>query len=105
MYPQHWSLKRPYEDEHQSMCDIPLKKRPRTVPDEEKDPMYFEKRERNNQSAKRSRDARRIREEEIHERVKFFEHDIPRLQRENQTIQYQISQLHAIYNGITKPLQ
>lgn len=91
-------------DENQR-SEIPMKKRSRTVPDEEKDASYFEKRARNNQSAKRSRDTRRIREEQIQERVNFFERENSRLARENQAIQYQISQLQTLYHGLGKPLE
>lgn len=80
-----------------------VKKQTRTIPDEEKDASYFEKRARNNQSAKRSRDTRRIREQQIQDRVQFLEQENSRLAMENQTIRYQISQFHTIYNGVTKP--
>ena len=93
-----------YDDDNQR-CEMPVKKRSRTMPEEEKDGLYFEKRARNNQSAKRSRDARRIREEQIQERVTFFQQENSRLARENQAIRYQISQMQAIYNGLAKPFE
>lgn len=40
----------------------------RPIPDEQKDEKYFERRKRNNEAAKKSRDARKIRED----RVSFF---------------------------------
>jgi hypothetical protein len=84
---------------------IPRKKRSRIVPDEEKDSTYYQKRERNNESAKRSRDARRIKEEEIQQRVLFLQHENSRLSMENQAIRYRISQFQALRGGISKPLQ
>jgi hypothetical protein len=101
------------EDDNQSLSpsfgdttnEISLKKRSRTIPAEEKDAVYYEKRARNNESAKRSRDIRRIKEEQIQERVNFLEHENSRLLMENQAILYQISQLHALCSGVSKPLQ
>lgn len=37
----------------------------RTIPDEQKDEKYFERRKRNNEAAKKSRDARKIREDRV----------------------------------------
>lgn len=46
-----------------------LHKRPRSekkpIPDDQKDEKYFERRKRNNQAAKKSRDARKIREDHV----------------------------------------
>jgi hypothetical protein len=75
------------------------KKRSRTIPDEAKDAIYYEKRARNNESAKRSRDTRRIKEEQIQERLNFLEHENTRLAMENQAIRYQLSQFHAMCTG------
>lgn len=59
-----------------------------------KDATYFEKRARNNESAKRSRDTRRLKEEEVQQRLIYLEHENSRLAIENQSIRYQLSQLH-----------
>lgn len=83
---------------------LPFKKRARAVPPEQKDSAYFEKRARNNESAKRSRDARRVKEQHIQERVVYLEHENSRLVMENQALRYQLSQLHALC-GVSKPLQ
>ena len=44
-------------------------RRPRSekkpIPDEQKDEKYYERRKRNNQAAKKSRDARKIREDQV----------------------------------------
>ena len=77
---------------------VPTKRRPRLVPDNEKDANYYEKRTRNNESAKRSRDARRTKEQQIQDRVMFLQQENARLAFENQTIRYQLSQLHLFYN-------
>lgn len=37
----------------------------RPIPDEQKDDKYFERRKRNNEAAKKSRDARKIREDRV----------------------------------------
>ena len=109
--PSGKSLTSDNEDDNQSLSSsitgdmingIPLKKRSRTVPSEEKDAVYYEKRTRNNESAKRSRDTRRIKEEQIQDRVNFLEHENARLVMENQAIRYQ---LHTLYNGTPKPSQ
>lgn len=93
------------DDDNQSLNGIPLKKTSRKVPDEEKDKTYYEKRARNNDSAKRSRDTRRIKEQEIQERVTYLEHENSRILMENQAIRFKISELHSLYNRISKPLQ
>lgn len=87
------------------MCpSLPFKKRARAVPPEQKDSAYFEKRARNNESAKRSRDARRLKEQQTQERLAYLEHENSRLLMENQALRYQLSQLHALC-GVSKPLQ
>ncbi len=83
---------------------LPFKKRARAVPPEQKDHAYYEKRERNNESAKRSRDARRLKEQQTQERLTCLEHENARLMMENQTLRYQLSQLSALC-GVSKPLQ
>ena len=83
---------------------LPFKKRARAVPLEQKDSAYYEKRARNNESAKRSRDCRRMKEQQIQERVTYLEHENSRLLMENQALRYQLSQLHALC-GVSKPLQ
>ncbi|XP_031843034.1 uncharacterized protein LOC116431552 [Nomia melanderi] len=54
-------------------------RRPRSekkpIPDEQKDEKYYERRKRNNQAAKKSRDARKIREDHIALRATMLEHE------------------------------
>lgn len=83
---------------------LPFKKRARAVPPEQKDSTYYEKRARNNESAKRSRDARRQKEQLTQDRLSYLEHENSRLLMENQTLRFQLSQLHALC-GVSKPLQ
>ena len=83
---------------------LPFKKRARAVPPEQKDSAYYEKRARNNESAKRSRDARRLKEQQTQDRLVYLEHENSRLLMENQALRYQLSQLHALC-GVSKPLQ
>ena len=99
----HHQMKQDYAL-NDSCPSLPFKKRARAVPPEQKDSAYFEKRARNNESAKRSRDARRIKEQQIQERVSYLEHENSRLLMENQALRYQLSQLHALC-GVSKPLQ
>lgn len=44
----------------------------RPIPDEQKDEKYFERRKRNNEAAKKSRDARKIREDRVSDIVFIF---------------------------------
>ena len=55
---------------------LPFKKRARAVPPEQKDAAYYEKRYRNNESAKRSRDARRLKEQQTQDRLTCLEHEM-----------------------------
>nr|XP_024215146.1 D site-binding protein [Halyomorpha halys] len=54
-------------------------RRPRSekkpIPEEQKDERYYERRKRNNQAAKKSRDARRLREDQIALRASMLEHE------------------------------
>jgi hypothetical protein len=98
-------LKRTRSDNQNDLCpSLPFKKRARAVPPEQKDSAYFEKRARNNESAKRSRDARRLKEQHTQDRLTYLEHENSRLLMENQALRYQLSQLHALC-GVSKPLQ
>ncbi|XP_015916806.3 thyrotroph embryonic factor-like [Parasteatoda tepidariorum] len=67
-----------------------LPRRPRSekrpIPDEQKDDKYFERRKRNNMAAKKSRDARKAREDEIALRACFLE-------KENAILRAQVTTL------------
>ena len=78
---------------------IPPKKRPLTVPDNLKDETYWEKRKKNNDSAKRSREARRHKEEQIAMRVMELERENVRLHAEVSLFKTEILRLRSIlYN-------
>lgn len=68
------------------------RKRGRPLPDDQKDEAYWERRRKNNEAAKRSRDARRAKEDEIAIRAAFLE-------QENIKLRMRIAQLE---NELTK---
>lgn len=53
----------------------PGRKRPRSLPDDQKDEAYWERRRKNNEAAKRSRDSRRAKEDEIAIRAALLEQE------------------------------
>lgn len=80
------------------------------VPEERKDNRYWERRRKNNIAAKRSRDARRIKENQIVLRASFLEtqngglkDDLTDLKKENMSLKKLISnlenQLRAVHEG------
>ncbi|KPJ19887.1 Cell death specification protein 2 [Papilio machaon] len=60
-----------------SLSDVEVRRRgeKRPIPAELKDEKYFERRRRNNQAAKKSRDARRVREDQIAWRACYLEQE------------------------------
>ncbi|XP_077266713.1 uncharacterized protein LOC143899867 [Temnothorax americanus] len=83
-----------------------LHRRPRSekkpIPDEQKDEKYYERRKRNNQAAKKSRDARKIREDHIALRATMLEHEnailkaqIVTLREEAQSLRHMLLKQHA----------
>lgn len=66
----------------------PARKLAKPIPDERKDDAYFERRRRNNDAAKRSRDARRMKEEAIAERA-------AKLEQENGQLRGQVALLKS----------
>lgn len=62
------------------------RKQPGPTPDHQKDASYWERRRRNNDAAKRSRDARRAKEDEIAARVELLE-------QENLTLRLEVAAL------------
>ena len=49
-----------------------LRSEKKPIPDEQKDAKYYERRKRNNQAAKKSRDARKIREDHVRLNIRRF---------------------------------
>ena len=79
---------------------MPPKKRPLCVPDEQKDNGYWEKRKKNNESAKRSREARRMKEEQIAMRVVYLEQENLQLRTETSLLKGEIEKLRCmLYNS------
>ena len=76
-------------------------KRPRSekkpIPDEQKDQKYFDRRKRNNSAAKKSRDARKAREDEIAIRASFLE-------KENAILRAQVTTLREEANSLRQLL-
>ena len=76
-------------------------RRPRSekkaIPDDAKDDKYFERRKRNNHAAKKSRDARKSREDEIAIRASFLE-------KENAILRAQVATLREEANSLRQLL-
>lgn len=72
-------------------------KRPRSekkpIPTDQKDAKYFERRKRNNMAAKKSRDARKSREDEIAIRASFLEKENAILRAQVATLREEASSL------------
>ncbi|GIY87107.1 BZIP domain-containing protein [Caerostris darwini] len=78
-----------------------LPRRPRSekrpIPEEQKDDKYFERRKRNNLAAKKSRDARKAREDEIALRACFLE-------KENAVLRAQVNTLREEAHSLRQML-
>uniref|UniRef100_A0A915LZX1 BZIP domain-containing protein n=1 Tax=Meloidogyne javanica TaxID=6303 RepID=A0A915LZX1_MELJA len=73
-------------------------KRPsKPVPDEKKDEAYKERRRKNNDSARRSRELRRRKEDEIQQRNNELERENARLRQEINVLRFEIFQLRQFY--------
>ncbi|XP_055918892.1 transcription factor ces-2 [Eupeodes corollae] len=79
-----------------------LQRRPRgekrPIPEEQKDEKYYERRKRNNEAAKKSRDARKIREDRIAFRAALLE-------QENSILRAQIAALRNELHSVREMLQ
>ena len=75
---------------------IPPKKHALPVPQELKDETYWDKRQKNNDSAKRSREARRMKEEQIAMRVVYLEQDNLQLRTEVSLLKSEIEKLRCM---------
>lgn len=86
--------------EFDDFSKIPPKKRPHQIPDLQKDDLYWEKRKKNNISAKRSREARRMKEEQIAVRVVYLEQENLQLRTEVSLLKTEIEKLRCmLYNS------
>ena len=78
----------------------PPKKRTHVIPDDMKDNSYWDKRKKNNMSAKRSRVARRLKEEQSAVRVVCLEEENLRLRTEVSMLKEEVNKLRfLVYNG------
>lgn len=68
----------------------------RPIPDEQKDAKYYEKRKRNNEAAKKSRDARKIREDRIAFQAAFLEQENSLLKAQVVALQNEMQSLRQI---------
>ncbi|KAH9500881.1 hypothetical protein Btru_073233 [Bulinus truncatus] len=76
------------------------RKRPRSLPDEQKDAAYWERRRKNNDAAKRSRDARRAKEDEIAIRAALLEQENLKLRVEVAALKTETARLRCLlYNS------
>ena len=75
-------------------------KRPRSekkpIPTDQKDIKYFERRKRNNMAAKKSRDARKAREDEIAIRASFLEKENAILRAQTATLREEANSLKQL---------
>ncbi|KAK7104313.1 uncharacterized protein [Littorina saxatilis] len=72
------------------------RKRPRSLPDEQKDGAYWERRRKNNDAAKRSRDARRAKEDEIAIRAALLEQENLKLRVEVASLKTETARLRCM---------
>ena len=76
------------------------RRRPRSLPDEQKDDMYWERRRKNNEAAKRSRDARRAKEDQIAIRAALLEQENLKLRVEVAALKTETAKLRCmLYNS------
>ncbi|RNA38429.1 Cell death specification 2, partial [Brachionus plicatilis] len=74
-------------------------KKIKPVPDDKKDDAYWERRRKNNEAAKRSRDLRRMKEDEIAVRASFLEQENLKLKAQVTILKAELSKLHfMLYN-------
>lgn len=77
-------------DPKEKLC---AKRRPIPVPSENKDDAYWERRRRNNESAKRSRESRRKKEVQTSQRILYLEQENVRLQAEVNLLREEVARL------------
>ena len=76
------------------------RKRASMLPDDQKDALYWERRRKNNEAAKRSRDARRAKEDEIAIRAAYLEQENLRLKVEVAALRNETAKLRCmLYNS------
>lgn len=91
--------KRSFTDEELKPQPIIRKAKKVYVPNESKDAKYWHKREKNNAAAKRSREARRIKENQIAMRTKFLEKENDGLRCEVTELRAEVARLMKVVEG------
>ncbi|VDM60245.1 unnamed protein product [Angiostrongylus costaricensis] len=100
--PQSTSLPHPFANFAQQLSSITQtmkeapsapKKKPNPVPVELKDEAYYERRKRNNESARRSREARRQKEDVNFRKLELVQQDNIRLKAELQRVLMELERL------------
>ena len=77
-----------------------IRRRGRTLPEDQKDDTYWERRRKNNEAAKRSRDSRRAKEDEIAIRAAFLEQENLKLRVEVAALKNETAKLRCmLYNS------
>ena len=85
----------------ENRAEILEPKKTKPVPEERKDDAYWERRRKNNEAAKRSRDTRRMKEEEIAMRAAFLEQENLKLRAQVAILKNETAKLHyMLYNRI-----
>lgn len=90
------SVKHTNEEPNPKMRRVSKSPTEPSSPSDEKDAAYWERRRKNNQAAKRSRDARRAKEDELAIRTAFLEQETAKLQYEVETLQNEQAHLKCI---------
>ena len=85
---------------HNSSLTSAGRRRPRSLPDDQKDDLYWERRRKNNEAAKRSRDARRAKEDQIAIRAALLEQENLKLRVEVAALKTETAKLRCmLYNS------
>ena len=77
-------------------CKIFSKKKGRPLPEELKDEAYWERRRKNNEAAKRSRDARRAKEYEVAIRATILEQENLKLRVEIASLKTELAKMRCL---------
>ncbi|XP_038608424.1 D site-binding protein [Tachyglossus aculeatus] len=85
-----------FSEEELKPQPIMKKARKIQVPDEQKDEKYWSRRYKNNEAAKRSRDARRLKENQISVRAAFLEKENALLRQEVVSIRQELSHYRSV---------
>lgn len=99
---------RRFSEEELKPQPIIRKRKKQFVPDELKNNKYWAKRYKNNEAAKRSREARRLKENQIAMRARFLEEEnnalkgeVDALKKENSDLKQMMMALEEKFNKIT----